>query len=77
MSVRLYAVKELLSSFLLAVSNMPTWQLHIIYMSMKYKSVLPTDNIRFPRSVIKRFLHEKNVTSEASDKTLKDVILDF
>ena len=59
MSVRLYVVKELLSSFLPAVSNLPTCQLYIIYMSMKYKSVLFPDNIRFPRNVIKSFFQEK------------------
>ena len=47
MSVRVYAVKELLSSFLPAVSNLPTCQLYIIYMSMKYKSVLFSDNIPY------------------------------
>ena len=59
MSVRLYVVKELLSSFLPAASNLPTCQLCIIYMSMKYKSVLFPDNIRFPRNVIKSFFQEK------------------
>ena len=58
------------------MSNMPTCKLCMIHILMKCKAVLFTDNRQFPRNVIKSFFQEKkDVISEPSDKTFKDVYL--